>query len=149
MKKFLSLLFFCLMTCVASAQYVDLGLPSGTLWKCQNEDGFYLALRAQNLFAGQLPSIEQVRELKNNCIWYWKDNGVLIEGPNGNTMFLPANGYRDCNGKMGSVGTYGYYWLNHFGDSSSSMFNISSSGYDYFVGFSNCHSLNVRLVKKK
>ena len=36
-------------------------------------------------------------------------NGFLLTGPNGNTLFLPAAGYRSGN-TLSAVGERGYYW---------------------------------------
>ena len=45
----------------------------------------------------RMPTVEQMRELIDNCNWGWStQNGVqgnLITGPNGNTIFIPAAGY--------------------------------------------------------
>ena len=61
----------------------------------------------------RIPSLEQVVELVNTCVWQWTErngvNGHLVTGPNGNTMFLPAAGYRDGS-SLEYVGTYGNYW---------------------------------------
>lgn len=50
MKKIFLLGVICLMTLSASAQkteYVDLGLPSGTLWKSKNEKGNIILMKRQ------------------------------------------------------------------------------------------------------
>ena len=39
MKKILFFSLICLMALSVNAQWVDLGLPSGTLWKDKNEKG--------------------------------------------------------------------------------------------------------------
>ena len=50
------------------AGYVDLGLPSGTLWKEQNEiDGFCTYEQAMALFGNDLPTKEQWEELILSC----------------------------------------------------------------------------------
>ena len=49
---------------------VDLGLPSGTLWKDKNEEGgFYTYEQAMSKFGDKLPTKEQFKELKNKCQW--------------------------------------------------------------------------------
>ncbi|HJJ45480.1 MAG TPA: hypothetical protein O0Y17_00165 [Methanocorpusculum sp.] len=45
------------------AGYVDLGLPSGTLWKDKNESGgFYTYDEAMKAFGNNLPTMEQFEE---------------------------------------------------------------------------------------
>lgn len=153
MRKVFALCIFSLMVGTAFAQYVDLGLPSGTLWKSRNEDddSYFVALRAKNNFDGYLPSAEQIDELQVNCVWYWQENGFLVEGPNGNTIFFPANGQRSCEGTM-QYEQMGFYWTNRIGDKYSYYCSI---GYSYghrninVLCDSNCLGCHVRLVKKK
>jgi hypothetical protein len=40
----------------------------------------------------QMPSLEHIKELINNCsfIWSWSGEGVWFKGPNGNSIFLPS-----------------------------------------------------------
>lgn len=62
---------------------------------------------------GRMPSQEQIQELIDNCTWQWTQqngvNGHLVTGPNGNTMFLPAAGYRWYESLRGA-GLCGSYW---------------------------------------
>lgn len=93
------------------AGYVDLGLPSGTLWKDQNEaGGFYTYDQALAKFGNNLPTKEQLEELKNSCRWTWNGNGYKVEGPSGESIVLPAAGYRKRDGSVRGVGSYGDYW---------------------------------------
>lgn len=104
--------------------YVDLGLPSGTLWKDQNEDAsfnFYYD-KAISKYRGKLPSKGQFEELKDYCIWTWIGNGYMVKGPNGNYIILPAMGWRDQNGSTHSLGTDGWY-----------CFDTPNQGYLYFA----------------
>ena len=61
----------------------------------------------------RMPTTEQQRELYENCSSVWTTqngvNGYLFTGPNGNTLFLPAAGYR-WKESLDSVGSYGMYW---------------------------------------
>ena len=61
----------------------------------------------------RMPTKEEQDELRNNCSWTWTtQNGVKgynVTGPNGNSIFLPAAGYRygtDVNYR----GDSGDYW---------------------------------------
>lgn len=92
--------------------FVDLGLPSGTLWKDKNEEGgHYKYGQALRMFSDGLPTEEQFNELKHECQWLWKGSGYLITGPNGNSITLPAAGTYGWGGVV-TVGSLGYYWSN-------------------------------------
>ena len=72
MKKVYFLCLICLMALSATAQqmeYVDLGLPSATLWKAVDEPGFYTYDAAMTNFHNQMPTNVQMEELKNECVW--------------------------------------------------------------------------------
>ena len=60
----------------------------------------------------RMPTIEQLQELQQNCTWTWTQQdgnyGQLVTGPNGNTIFLPAAGYRWDHGLY--YEEYGNYW---------------------------------------
>lgn len=90
--------------------YVDLGLPSGTLWKKQNENGLLSYDEAISEYEENMPSLEQWQELRSQCRWTWQGNGYAVKGPNENTIFLPAEGLRYCSGREIKNGLYGTYW---------------------------------------
>ena len=60
-----------------------------------------------------MPSKEQQDELRDNCTWTWTTlNGVagrIVTGTNGNSIFLPAAGYRDGGG-LDHAGSWGCCW---------------------------------------
>ena len=62
---------------------------------------------------GRMPSLEQIQELRDNCTWQWTQlngvNGQLGTGPNWNTIFLPAAGYR-WRESLYNVGSDGRFW---------------------------------------
>jgi len=109
-----------LTTCpdASHPHWIDLGLPSGTQWRCCNEGastpegygGYYTFDEAQ---AYNPPSSDQIQELVNNCTSVWTTqngvNGRKFTGPNGGSVFLPAAGGR-WSGEFYSVGSYGEYW---------------------------------------
>ncbi len=68
--------------------------------------------------AWRMPSLEQIQEL-SDCHGQWTKrngvNGVLITGPNGNTLFLPAVGWRIDNDLM-DAGSGGFYWSRKLSD---------------------------------
>lgn len=76
--------------------------------------------------AWRMPTKAEQDELRNNCTWTWTTqnnvNGYGVVGPNGNSIFLPAAGYR-YNGSLNLVDSDGYYW--------SSSLSASASYYAY------------------
>ena len=99
-------------------EFVDLGLPSGTLWAKSNAPGFYTFDDAKEQFPGILPETDRFQELFDKCDWQWLEkedapNGVAgyrVTGPNGNSIFLEANGYHFQKPDVCNIGRYGYYW---------------------------------------
>ena len=150
-------------------EYVDLGLPSGTLWATCNvgatapeEYGDYFAwgeTEPKDVYkwstykwcngsyntltkyctnssygtvdnkteldpeddaayvnwgsSWRMPTYDQQTELRTECTWTRTTqngvNGRLVTGPNGNTLFLPAAGYR-YDSSLNSAGSWGDYW---------------------------------------
>lgn len=133
-----------------SSKYVDLGLPSGTLWKDSNEGGdhvHYTYDEAISQFGNKLPSKQQFEELKNECEWTWLGNGYKVTGPNGESITLPAAGYRGCNGDVYNVGTYGSYWSSTPGDSDDAWYLYFLSGGVNMSRNYRCYGYSVRLVQ--
>lgn len=60
----------------------------------------------------RMPTKAEQDELRNNCTWTWTtQNGVRgykVEGNNGNSIFLPAAGFRGSESLYGA-GSNGYY----------------------------------------
>ena len=60
-----------------------------------------------------MPTYNELNELKTQCTWTWTtQNGVsgrLVTGPNGNSIFLPAAGYR-YGTSLDGAGSGGYDW---------------------------------------
>ena len=96
----------------------------------------------------RMPSIDQIKELKDNCTQTWTTqngvNGILVTGPNGATIFLPAAGSHWDDG-LYNEGSVGYFWSSSFGpgsecfaydlDFDSGSWSWGRSGYRY-AGFS-------------
>lgn len=61
----------------------------------------------------RMPTLYEMEELVNECEWEWTSvNGVSgqkVTGPNGNSIFLPAAGYRYLT-SLDNAGSYGHYW---------------------------------------
>ena len=102
-------------------EFIDLGLPSGRLWAAENEPGYHQFDEAVKTFGDMLPSAEAWKELFDHCGRKWDIDrkGYVLTGPNGNTLFLPAQGWQDWNKRTKEldgrsdyicVGTFGLYW---------------------------------------
>lgn len=118
MKKVLLLTAIILICGLSlSAQnrvFVDLGLSSGTKWCTKNETGYWSYSNALNSFGSSLPTIEQFSELIAECDWKWTGSGYNVKGPNGKSIYLPADGCETdrkepCDYFTESKGK-GYYW---------------------------------------
>lgn len=131
--------------------YIDLGLPSGTLWKNANEGGDAARFtydEAVSKFGNNLPTDQQLIELKDKCTWTWIGNGYRVTGPNGNSITLPAAGYRYCNGYVYDVGSRGFYWsCSLLGSYDARFLSINSSEIGMFQN-TRCNGFSVRLVQK-
>lgn len=134
--------------------WIDLGLPSGTLWCCCNEGastpedygGYYTFDEVYSA-----PTLDQIKELLNNTtseLTIQNDiYGRTFTGSNGGTIFLPFAG----DPELGGHGNLGFYW-------SSSLLteNENCAYYLYFTenyvnwggGFSLGNKLTVRPVSK-
>ncbi len=78
----------------------------------------------------RLPTKKELEELESKCKWEWvtinSKKGYKVTGPNGNSIFLPAAGFRDGS-SLDDAGEYGFYW-------SSTPYESGNSGayYLYF-----------------
>lgn len=124
--------------------FVDLGLPSGTLWCKRAEKYSCTYSEAINRYGNNIPTSEQWTELLEQCEWEWIDNGEWFEqdgerymssgecgykiiGKNGKWIYIIANGYTDLTdrdyplnvacGGIGGVGGY-YYSMPNQGSNS-------------------------------
>ena len=136
--------------------FVDLGLPSGTLWATCNV-GATAPEQYGNIYSwyynwgnmpANMPTSEQCGELIGNTTGAWTTrngiNGWLFSAQNGNTLFLPAAGYQSGNAIWGR-GVEGNYWSKTPDPYNSNtyyymFFRSSGCGYlgigDWGVGFS-------------
>ena len=73
----------------------------------------YDAARANWGGTWRMPTKVEFEELINNCTWTWTSeggyNGYRVTGPNGNSIFLPAAGYR-YGTSLYYAGSNGRYW---------------------------------------
>ena len=133
-----------------SPVFVDLGLPSGTFWKNVNEggdDARYTYDEAVSRFGKKLPTKQQLEELKNICTWRWTGDGYDVMGPNGNSIYLPAAGYCNCNGDVNGVDTSGFYWSSTPYVSDRAWYLSFGSSRVGMYGCNRCDGQSVRLVQ--
>ena len=78
----------------------------------------------------RMPTDSELTELRTSCTWTWTTlndvNGYEVTGTNGNSIFLPAAGFRNSS-SLGRAGSYGRYW--------SSTPDSSGSSYAYYLSF--------------
>ena len=106
---------------------------------------------AHKLLGGgwRMPTEEEYVELCENCVWQWETvngiNGYKVVGLNGNSIFLPAAGYRygTVVDYLGMRGNHGYYWSSteiseskvyclHF--NSTKNFGMGENGHNPYDG---------------
>ena len=102
---------------------------------------------------GRMPSLEQIHELCNSCSWQWTQrngvNGQLVTGPNGNTMFLPAAGYRS-GGSLFYAGSNGYCWsraLYSYDPGYAVVLNFTKGFWALWYDCSRLYGFTVRAVR--
>ncbi|WP_302612319.1 PEGA domain-containing protein [uncultured Muribaculum sp.] len=73
----------------------------------------YDAARANWGGTWRMPTTAEFDELRNKCKWEWTElggkKGYRVIGPNGNSIFLPAAGWRSGS-SLDNSDAYGYYW---------------------------------------
>lgn len=83
----------------------------------------------------QTPTLEQFKELKDKCKWTWvrlgSENtpgtyGYKVTGPNGNSIFLPAAGWKDDT-KIDGENKKGSYWTKTIFKDTTPHRNLTTS----------------------
>lgn len=114
--------------------WIDLGLPSGLLWKYQEERYNGSLLWVTYSVASQLgtiPTIDQWKELIGNTSWFIVEGLIVIDGHNPSAyIVLEDTGMYDDEGTpVSSGGKYmGYYW-------SSSELKVTKTTLQYIFQF--------------
>ena len=145
-------------------EYVDLGLPSGTLWAADYEkvNGEILYLPYGKAQEYPIPTEEQWKELKDCCIWEYEDrldenrNHYVFKlakciGPNGNFITFKTSSMKKADTLY--KGNNAYFWIKKegSGNNRSSIEFYQHSGQRLYdcglkLFFSGYH-LPVRLVR--
>ncbi len=102
----------------------------------------------------RMPTLEEQQELLNECTWTWTDDyngkgvsGYMVMGSKGNSIFLPAAGYRyDSN--LYAAKAFGFYWSSSLyltSRYSACVLNVNPN--DQIMGYSyRCSGSSVRPV---
>ena len=103
----------------------------------------------------RMPTHAEQEELNSKCTWTWTTsngvNGYRVTGPNGNSIFLPAAGYR-YDSSVSDTGSYGRCWSASLDESDPSRaWNMGFySGSHYSSGSTlRCYGYSVRAVVRK
>lgn len=95
-------------------KYIDLGLPSGTLWADSNVDcGLINGLEALK-FGIHLPTKEHWEELFEICNKVPNPYSITFIGPNNHKIDFPFCGYKESTGQTFEVNKSGYYWSSTY-----------------------------------
>jgi len=104
-------------------EYVDLGLPSGTLWakNYEKEEDKIIYLPFERAKLLKLPTEEMWKELFETCRWRCHNNiygdlySITFVGPNGNSIQFFSEGYKEAR-HLVHKNSYGagcvYFWIN-------------------------------------
>ena len=99
----------------------------------------------------RMPTKDELNELVGYCTWVWTtQNGTYgwkVTGPNGNSIFLPAAGYR-LDSDLDYAGSYGYYWSSSLneGNPYCAWYLYFNSGYHYTSNNGRINGRPVRAV---
>ena len=146
------------------SEFVDLGLPSGTLWSSdyvkKDDNDMTIYATQENGADYEIPTYEQFKELMDECKWeqkseknwteggfyYWHEWAICL-GPNGNKITFERTGLyeaTDCLTKTTEI----FFWLNNKEYFYNNCANITLNSLN--IGSENAFSgykLPIRLVK--
>ena len=101
----------------------------------------------------RMPTKEEFEELLDKCNWQWTSqggrNGYKVTCPNGNSIFLPATGWR-YGTSLDYAGDFGNYWSStpYGSNSQNAYYLFFSSGYHYVYGNYRFDGQSVRPVTR-
>lgn len=126
--------------------WVDLGLPSGTLWKSKDEADYYTYDEAVHKFGDNLPTKEQFEELLSLCQWvFHHDWTYTVVGPNGESIDLSVKGSKAPTGYIAfeTAGISVTYWTSSSVNSEKAWALLGKE----FTSPLRCMNIAVRLVQ--
>ncbi len=111
---------------ISAIEWVDLGLPSGTLWAKEDVDGKMSFGAARKSHGANLPSCTIASELRDRCTRAWDDktHSIVFTGPNGKSISFPCKEsnksyWLDANekgdpefGQCFHIGQDRQFWIN-------------------------------------
>lgn len=143
------------------SEFVDLGLPSGTLWSSdyvKDDNGNAIYVPQENSADYEIPTYEQFKELMDECKWdqktekkwtewenYYYHDWAICLGPNGNKITFEKTGLYEATGSLTRTSEI-FFWLN---DKESNCASITFDSLN--IGSENMFSgykLPIRLVKR-
>ncbi len=126
---------------ISEVEWIDLGLPSGTLWAKEDTGGGMPFETARTTYGANLPTNKMAEELQEYCVkkWDYQAHALVLTGQNGNSISFFYN--RSCKS----------YWLRDYDDAGDLLyarcFHIEA-GYPFWINNADVtHDLNIRLVK--
>ena len=140
-------------------EYVDLGLPSGTLWANhykKGTDGYSDYLPYHKAALLNIPTKEQWEELLQICKIISRGRyGFVCIGPNGNSISIKKCGYKEDDVTINPSPYFARFWIKDNKDSSKivsvKMFYNSKKGCEEYVivdTFSG-YKLPIQLIRTK
>ena len=135
-------------------EFVDLGLPSGTLWAVdyeKKEDQNLVYLTYEKACEFNIPSKEQWNELYDNCRTHSNHEGshllgVTFVGPNGNSLKFDVTGLINAGGHTDAFQVF--FWLNDIIEGNEKK-AVQLARYYHVVDRFSGYKLPIRLVRAK
>lgn len=145
------------------SEFVDLGLPSGTLWssdyvKDDKANAIYVTQEGSADY--EIPTYEQFKELMDECKWdqktekkwtewgnYYYHDWAICLGPNGNKITFEKTGLYEATDSLTRTSEI-FFWLNdkeyfHNNCASITFDSLNIGSENMFSGY----KLSIRLVK--
>ena len=146
------------------SEFVDLGLPSGTLWSSdyvkKDDNDMTIYATQENGADYEIPTYEQFKELMDECKWEqkseknWTESGfyhwhewAICLGPNGNKITFEKTGIYETTDSRTRTSEI-LFWLNnkeyfHRNCASITLNDLNVDSENVFSGY----KLPIRLVK--
>ena len=137
-----------------NTDYIDLGLPSGTLWSTSFEKGSdtFLYLPYDEAISLNIPTQEQWNELINVCKWKVESGMFYCVGPNGAVLSFAKTGYIQVISEKTEI-MDSLFWIRNANNEVNEVeaADIYVRGRFYYNSYSlyRGFKLPIRLVRKK